>query len=170
MPTWLGLWSTSSQKRISPLFFTHRYLLDWVYDPQAAKNGSHHFSFFIFPLGLNFDCQFFQIFILYLDLPLIANSSNFHFLSGLTSDCRFFQTFVHFIFFIWTYPQLPVLFIFFFSTWTYLWVPDLLIFFEKFWFIWIIFFLPKVFLKLLSSVRPFFILHSCFRWVNKYPM
>ena len=102
MPTWLGLRSTSCQKRVSS------------------------FSFFIFPLGLKFDYQFFQIFILsflsgltlnyqffkfsflliwtyprlsvlsnfhffHLDLPLIANSSNFHFLSGLNSDCHLFK-------------------------------------------------------------------------------
>ena len=80
----MGLWSKSCQKRVSLLF-----------------------HLFIFPLGFNFDSQFFQIFILYLDLPLIANSSNFYSL--------------------WTYLWLPVFQVLILLIWTYSLFPVKLI-------------------------------------------
>ena len=55
-------------------------LLNWAYDPQAAKSGSHPLS-----SGLTSNCQYF--FIFYLGLPLTASS--FHFLFGLTSNGQF---------------------------------------------------------------------------------
>ena len=110
-------------------FFSHigAYLIGLTIH-KLPKVGLILFHFFYFPLGLNFNCQFFQIFIL-------------SFLSGLTLNCQFFK----FLFLlIWTYPRLPVLsnFYFFhldlslianssnfhFFIWTYLWLPILRIF------------------------------------------
>ena len=85
------------------LFFTHRCLLDWAYDPQAAKTGSHpffthigayligltihklpkagltlfHFSFFFLDLTLTVNS--FKFLFFHLDLPSSASSSNCHF-------------------------------------------------------------------------------------------
>ena len=152
MPTWLSLWSTSSQKRVSPLFFfTHRCLLDWAYDPQAAKSGSHPFSFFIFPLGLNFDCQFFQFSFFYiwtyLWLPVF-----------------------HLFFLTWTYLRVPIWLCFDFITHIYLigltpLMPNLLGLglFENPDLTKISSFVRRSFWNFYRVQNPLFVLHPCFR-------
>ena len=102
-----GVFSFTVRERLLdwsyPFFITLRCLLNWAYDPQAAKSGSllfshidayligftihnlpkigltlfHFFLFFNFDLTLIVSSSNFHFFI-YLDLPLIASSLYFH--------------------------------------------------------------------------------------------
>ena len=142
---------------------------------------------FIFTSGLTLNCQYFSFlsrltfncqYFLFLHLGLHSTASTFqifvHFIfsSGLTLNCQFFSSF--FFPLTWTDLRVSVRLCFDFITHVYLigltpLVPALLIFFEKLWFVWITFFLPKVFLKLLLGTRPpFFVslFQMTYIWCN----
>ena len=93
-------------------FFTtsRGYLLNWAYDPQVAKIGSYPFS-----SRLTSNCQYF--FIFYQGLPLTASSFHLFFIWAYPQmpvlfffSSRLTSNCQFFSFFIWAYPQLPVLF------------------------------------------------------------
>ena len=121
----IGLTIISCQKWVSPFsscldlpltanssgfnFYSSRLTLNCqffssLFSPRLTLN-CQFFKFSFFSSRLTFDCQLFKFSFFHLDLPLIANSSNFHFLSGLTSDCQYFSSF----FFTWTYLWVLVL-------------------------------------------------------------
>ena len=100
-------------------FFIDAYLIGLTIH-KLPKTGLTLFFLFIFPLGLNFDGQFFkfsflliwtysqlpvlQIFIFSSDLPLIASFSNFHFFIHL--DLPLITSFLNFHF---SYLDLPLI-------------------------------------------------------------
>ena len=88
MPTWSGL-----QIRLPKAGLTFLHL--FIFPLGLNFDGQFFSNFHFYSSGLTLDCQFFKFLFFHLDSPLIASLSNFHFfifffyLPGLTSKCQF---------------------------------------------------------------------------------
>ena len=155
-----GLTNPNGQSTRSLIFYQIFYHL--VLCLTASFSNFH--SFFIWTYLQLLVLQIFIHFFIWTYPQLPVLQIFIHFSSRLILNCQFFSFFSY----LDLPPSASLVVLRFYRTclpdWTYTSDANLFEILWKLLSVWIIFSPPKVFLKLLSSARPSFTLHPCFRW------